>query len=254
MSHSILTVSTDAEGVFKSRPNKFLGTVELVIGSTGRRSIEMVHIHDPGRLKELLYSGNRVLVRRAKPSSTRKTKWDLIAAQHNDHNDNSDGWVLVHSGFHRAIVESILKNQNISPFGELKDIRPEITVGHSRLDFQLTKTDNEIIFVEVKGCTLIVDGVALFPDAPTTRGTRHLETLMDIKRSGQRQGQRAAVIVLVFRANSRCFAPNRETDPKFAQTFYKAKESGVEVYPIVMRFQDHTIDFVKHISVLPNRL
>jgi sugar fermentation stimulation protein A len=243
MAVKLLELTYDAEGIFKARPNRFLGVVDIIDQKTGRvtsRSVQ-VHVHDPGRLKEILYPGNRVLLKKAKtePKQTRKTKWDIIAGRVNKQ------WVVIHSGYHRKIVESILNNTTICPFGKLKSIRPEVRFGRSRLDFLITKRSGEQVYIEVKGCTLAIDDVALFPDAPTQRGSRHLEELIRAKKDGFQ----VAVIILVFRSESKCFAPNGETDPRFEKTFKKALKSGVEVYPIILGYSNNSINFQRSIPI-----
>jgi len=220
----VMELNWDSEGILRSRPNRFLGIADI-IGPVELKG-EMVHIHDPGRLKELLYPGNRILLKKAS-GKNRKTKWDVIAARFENE------WVLVHSGYHRTISERILRGE-FSPLGPMKDIRPEVMVGHSRLDFVCKDKKDMVMGVEVKGCTLAVDGVALFPDAPTERGRKHLETLMDMITSGNR----AALLILLFRHDVRCFSPNELTDPRFTETFRRAMEAGVKVHPLVFRY-DH---------------
>jgi len=228
----------DAQSTLLSRPNRFLALVDITDPNGTIIPGEKVHVHDPGRLRELLYPGNRVLLKRA-DSAKRKTKWDLIAAR------CGEEWVPVHSGYHRRIAETILANPEINPFGELKKVKAEVKMGHSRLDFLLTREDDSRLVVEVKGCTLTIDGVALFPDAPTERGRRHLETLMEVRE----RGLDAAVLILVFRSDSKCFSPNQGTDPKFATTFWKAMEAGVEVHPLVLGYDGKTLSFLKRIPV-----
>jgi len=225
----------DAQGVFISRPNRFLSLVNI------DGSEEKVHVHDPGRLTELLYPGNTVLVRRVEKEG-RATSWDVIAAAFEEQ------WVLVHSGYHRSISEMVLNDPEISPLGEVVDLKPEITVGHSRLDFVLT-SDGVMTGVEVKGCTLARGGVALFPDAPTLRGTKHLETLLDMKN----QGMRAVLLVLVLRTDVQTFAPNADTDPLFAEMFWKAVDAGVEVKPLVFRYDGQRVIYLGAIPVSPHR-
>lgn len=201
-------------GVFKRRPNRYIA--EVVIDGV----LETVHVHDPGRLKELLYEDNTCLVRYA-ASEKRKTDWDMIAAK------KGDAYVLIHSGYHRYIAEAMLSSAEWTPFEEVYPYRAEVKVGHSRLDFCLSPSESERIWVEVKGCSLSEDGVAKFPDAPTVRGRRHLEELIALKEAGDR----AAVLMIVL-SNADCFVPKKDTDPEFYETFYRAMRSGVEVYPI----------------------
>jgi sugar fermentation stimulation protein A len=239
----LLDLPYDAEGIFLERPNRFLGIVDIVNPKTAivTSKAVKVHVHDPGRLKEILYPGNRVLLKKPNKISLnhRKTSWNLLAGQVNDR------WILVNSGFHRKIVENILVNDRINPFGELEEIRPEVKFGKSILDFLVTNQFAKQIFVEVKGCTLTIDGRALFPDAPTERGSRHLEELV----KAIEKGYRTAVIILVFRIDSECFAPNTSTDPKFAKSFKAALTAGVEIHPIVLSYRTGCIYFEKKIPV-----
>jgi len=214
----ILDIPYDVEAKFLLRPNRFTGIVEI------EGDKEIVHIHDPGRLEELLYMGNRVLLKRA-DKEERKTKWDLIASRYGNQ------WVFTNSGYHRKISERMV--HMLYPYAE---IRPEVTVGHSRLDF-VVKHENKSIGIEVKGCTLTRDGIALFPDAPTERGRKHLETLIEMVENGME----AMLLTLVFRKDSLCFAPNEETDPKFAEVFRKAVENGVDVLPALLEYDGNSV-------------
>jgi sugar fermentation stimulation protein A len=241
-----LDLKCDELAVVLERPNRFLGIVDIIDSRTGKVKSKSVkaHVHDPGRLKEILYPGNNVLLKKPdkKKLKDRKTKWDVIAGW------VGEQWVLIHSGYHRILVERIL-NEKICPLGQLSNIKPEVKFGDSRLDFLVTHPDGHETYLEVKGCTLTKDGRALFPDAPTERGTRHLRSLMLAKE--RRYG--AGIIILVFRADSECFAPNSETDPKFTETFKAARAAGVEVYPMVLKYQDSVITFERMVPVCPDR-
>lgn len=223
----LIEINTDCTGKFISRPNRFLAIVEI---DTDLKRVE-AHVHDPGRLKEILLPGASLLLKRAEKPG-RKTDWDLIAGK------VGMRWVLIHSGYHRRISEALI-HSGIGPFKDVIDVRPEVTFGRSRMDFLLRTEKGERMVVEVKGCSLSVNGVALFPDAPTTRGARHVEELIDLKRSGYR----CALLVLVFRSDSRCFSPNDETDPYFKDIFFKAVDAGVEVYPFMLDFDGRTVSY-----------
>jgi len=121
---------------------------------------------------------------------------------------------------------------------------PEQKLGDSRLDFLVLKIDKRI-WVEVKGCTFVRDDVALFPDAPTTRGKRHLDELTLAKRNGYN----AAVLFLVFRPDAKYFSPNRLMDPQFYGAYQKAREAGVDFYPLLFTFREGNIYFNK---ILPS--
>ena len=213
-------ISDLVPAVFLSRPNRYLA--EVLVGD--RR--ELVHVHDPGRLKELLFEGNPCLIRYA-GSATRKTEWDMIAAK------KESEFVLVHSGYHRYLAEAILRSDEINPFGSFTQIRAEVKHGQSRIDFRAERSeDQQVIWVEVKGCSLSESGVAKFPDAPTVRGARHLEELIQIKESGASAG-----VLLLILSESQVFVPKADTDPKFAETFYRAIDAGVEIQPVKVLLQ-----------------
>ncbi len=180
-----------------NRPNRF--TVETDSGPC--------HLHDPGRLLDLIYPGNKVLVRR---SAGGATKCRVTAAWSWD----SGEWVVVDSGIHSDIASQFL------PSGSRREVR----VGRHRLDFAFDDA-----YVEVKGCTLAVGGRALFPDAPTRRGADHMALLARLRG----EGWRGIAFILVMRS-ANCFAPNWGMDPRFSAAFREAVDSGVEVW--VKRF------------------
>ena len=232
----LLEIPHDRRAIFKSRSNRFLGILSFE-NASGQTTEERVHIHDPGRLKELLYPGNSVLIRRASSQRERKTSWDLIAAR------NEEDWILVNSGYHRYLAERILKDQAISPLGKVTNLRAEVPFGHSRIDFAGRTADGSELLIEIKGCTLAIDDLALFPDAPTKRGKRHLDTLI----AARNEGLGAALIVLVFRPEASSFAPNSNTDPGFAATFGDAVAAGVEIHPLVLAYDGREVSFIRRI-------
>ncbi len=197
--------------VFQSRPNRFLG-VALVEGVE-----TLCFIPNPGRMKELLYRGARVYLIPVQ-SETRKTQYNLVLVDH------QGTLVSVDSNVPNKVVREAVDRGIIEPFKEFRVKKAEYTFGESRLDF-LLESDSGKLLLEVKSCTLIRDGVALFPDAPTKRGSRHLRTLT----RGLTQG-RSAVFFLIQRSDANRFMPNMETDPDFAANLKEANREGVEVY------------------------
>ncbi|MCK5036202.1 MAG: DNA/RNA nuclease SfsA [Candidatus Sabulitectum sp.] len=212
--------------VFLSRPNRFLLLAETASGET----VE-VHVPDPGRLKELLYERNNLLIIPAGgENSPRRTKWSLIAAE------DSTGWILVNTSFHRTIATSLFSGLHSPlPFAHKLQAEVRSPSGKSRFDFLL----NDEIWVEVKGCTLKIGKEALFPDAPTTRGLKHLEELTELAL----QGKEAAVVFLVFVRDVDHFTANRKTDPAFASALDKAIPAGVKVYPVQLSFDGIDIEY-----------
>lgn len=209
-------IEISTEGTFLERPNRFIGEVQLPGGQK-----VTAHVHDSGRLRELLFPGNKVFLRKAPEGSKRKTEWDIISALGDDGEE-----ILINSAFHRYISEKILRDEEISPFGKIDSLKAEVKYGNSRLDYMLEKS-NKKIWIEVKGVSLSIDGRASFPDSPSTRAQKHLKELMELKA----KGERVAVMLLIFR-KSDTFIPRWEIDPVFSELFCQAVDKGIEVYPI----------------------
>ena len=148
-------------GTFISRPNRFIAKVD--IGG----NIETVHVKNTGRCKEILVKGCRVILEESS-NPNRKTKYDLVAAYKGDRLINIDSQVP------NDVAEEALAEGKVIP--GLKNIRREVTHGESRVD--IFAEGKKGTFVEVKGVTLERDGIVLFPDAPTERGVKHLNTMM----------------------------------------------------------------------------
>ena len=232
----IYNIGIDIRGKFIERPNRFIAHITLPDETEA-----VCHVHDSGRIRELLFEGNSIGLKKAKEGSTRKTNWDVISAMSDDGED-----ILINSAYHRYISENFLKDFELSPFGEVSSIKAEVKNGDSRIDYLLEK-DGEKIWVEVKGVSLSVNKTAMFPDAPSTRAQKHLKELMKLKS----QGDRAAVLLLVFR-ESDTFRPKHETDPAFAELFYEAMEKGVEIYPVQFFLEEGKIKYEdKKINILP---
>jgi sugar fermentation stimulation protein A len=196
---------------FLDRPNRFLGNVQI----NGRHV--QCFIPNPGRMKEFLHSGARVyLLERS--SEKRKTGYDLVIVDHEGR------LVSIDSMMPNRIVAEAIEAGSIPEFRGLNIEKREYTWGDSRLDFLLRGETGQLL-LEVKSCTLVRDGVGLFPDAPTARGSRHLMTLV----SGLERG-RAAAFFLIQRDDAGYLKPNEETDPEFAANLREAHHGGVEVY------------------------
>ncbi|OPL18127.1 MAG: hypothetical protein AVO35_06385 [Candidatus Aegiribacteria sp. MLS_C] len=236
--HSSLMELRDlSSGVFLRRKNRFVGIVEI----GGERS--EIHVADPGRLRELLYPGNRVLVMAAGEASTRRTRWSLVAGR------GDKGWVLLNTTLHRKLAESILARPGISPFAQLRGWKAEVSPSgiSSRFDFLLDPDGPEPVWLEVKGCTLKSGDRALFPDAPTTRGTRHLRDLAGLSR----EGSRCAVVFLVFPPGVGCFAPNSAMDPDFASAFADALDAGVDFHFLRLDFDGERVLYEGALPLCP---
>ncbi len=216
---SLQVVSHRIEAVFLRRPNKYLGIVDLDGTETE------AFIPNPGRMKELMVPGRRVLLRPAPEHGKRRTRYDLIAVHYRRR------MVCIDSGVPNRFLKVLLQKGRVPEVRGWRLIRPEVAWGASRFDFLLGRGDKRCL-VEAKCCTLVVNGVARFPDAPTVRGTRHLKELIEARRAGYR----SVVLILVQGVGAVRFRPNRETDPDFADMFDKALDAGVEIHARKLRF------------------
>ena len=194
-------------GEFRTRPNRFIAQVETEEG------LEICHVKNTGRCRELLVPGARVTLA-VSDNAARKTRCDLVAVEKGSLYINMDSQAP-----NRAAGEALPRQ-----FPGLTLLRPETKCGDSRLDFYLEAAGTNW-FVEVKGVTLEEDGLALFPDAPTERGVRHLRELACIARAG---GGAAALFVIQMKG-PRAFSPNQKTHPAFAQALCEAREAGVRL-------------------------
>lgn len=193
--------------VFLARPNRFIAQVRI-----GERE-ERVHVKNTGRCRELLIPGAPVWLAEGQ-NPARKTRYDLVAVQKGELLINMDSQAP-----NRAAAEALPRL-----FPGVTDIRPEAVFGESRLDL-FARNGGRGLFVEVKGCTLEEDGVALFPDAPTQRGIKHLRELENARRAGFD----AALLIVIQMKGPRLFRPNRRTHPAFADALAHAAAAGVRV-------------------------
>lgn len=196
-------------GRFISRPNRFIAHVEL----DGRT--EVCHVKNTGRCRELLVPGAKVALEKAK-NPERKTRYDLIAVWKGDMLVNMDSQAP-----NIAFGEWVKCSDFID---ELIELRPETTHGDSRFDYYYNSR-NSSGFIEVKGVTLENEGVVRFPDAPTSRGAKHLRGLVECVK----EGFEAYAVFVVQMSGMKYFTPNADTDPEFAAELRRAAENGVHV-------------------------
>ncbi|ACB40168.1 DNA/RNA nuclease SfsA [Pyrobaculum neutrophilum] len=229
MAHVCLPLDEpDARGVFKRRLNRFVGVAE--IGGAD----ELVHIHDPGRLAELLYPGSVIWARRKK---TGKTRYYLTAVE------LADELVFVDSAKHNKIASWLIESGVLLPGYRVE--RHEPAYGKGRFDLLLRGPKGEKALVEVKGVTLEVGGRALFPDAPTTRGARHMEELA----RAAADGFEAHVVFLVLRKKAAVFSPNWEMDRRFAEALARAYKSGVYVHAVKLETSRWCLKYVEKLPI-----
>ena len=199
------------KGIFKNRPNRFIAEVEV------EGKLEIAHVPNTGRCKELLVD-NAVVWLKPSDNPNRKTKFSLHFVE------NKGVLVSLYSQQANSIAYDAIINGKIKELSCYDFHQREKTVDNSRIDIYLAN-ENEECYVEVKGVTLIVDGEARFPDAPTERGAKHLKELMKLKK----EGNRCCVFFLIQHPLGKFFRPNWENDPVFSQTLNDAYGAGVEI-------------------------
>lgn len=200
------------KGIFKSRPNRFIAEVEV------DDNLEIAHVPNTGRCKELLVENATVWL---KPSDNpnRKTKFSLHFVE------NKGVLVSLYSQQANSIVYDAIVEGKINELVGYNHHQREKSVDNSRVDIYLENSNGDSCFVEVKGVTLIIDGEARFPDAPTERGAKHLKELIKLKK----EGNRCCVFFLIQHPAGNFFRPNWENDPLFSETLNEAFEEGVEI-------------------------
>jgi len=222
-------------GRFIERPNRFIAYVDI----NGNK--ERCHVKNTGRCKELLIPGAKVILS-ASCDPDRATAYDLVGVYKEGMLVNIDSQAP-----NKVIAESI---RRIPGFEHIEEIHPEHTYGDSRIDF-FAKSGDVKKLMEVKGVTLERNGLALFPDAPTERGLKHVKEL----EASLKDGYESYVMFLMQMRGPTVFSPNYEMHEEFALEVEKAYASGVRVLaydcevtedsislgrPIKVKFRDHS--------------
>lgn len=219
------------KGKFIERPNRFIAYVEV------DGVIEKCHVKNTGRCKELLIKGTTVYLEMA-DNPDRKTKYSLVAVQKGDILINID------SQAPNKVVKEWLET-NSENWG-ITLIKPEKTYNQSRLDFYYETKDKKV-YMEVKGVTLLDGDVARFPDAPTERGIKHIEHLIELTK----EGYETYIIFVIQCKGVKVFEPNDATHKAFGDVLRKAYQIGVNVvaYDCIVTKQCIEIDEVVRVEV-----
>lgn len=199
-------------GVFVSRPN------QLVIEARLDGKLVRAHMADRGRLLELLRPNARLLLA-PRNELGRKTAFQVVAVY------DGDELVSLDTHLPNQLIASALAAGALPQFARYTKVQPEVSIGPHRFDFRLGEGMTSCI-LEIKSVGQVVNGFAMFPDAPTERGCQHMDALTNLARNGQR----AAVLFAVQRSKAQAFVPNEEIDPAFARALRQALTAGVEIY------------------------
>ena len=208
------------ESRFVRRLNRFAALVNVDGIET------MVHVANSGRMKELLVEGCRMYL---KPVSGdhRKTAFDLALVDLGNTLQAGSGQPLASADARlpNVLLHESLAKGSLRHFKDYDTIRREVVYHDSRLDLALEGPGGRC-YIEAKSVTLVQDDVGLFPDAPTTRGTKHVLSLL----RATREGHRAAVVFVVQRNDAHALVPNDAADPEFGRALRHAVSEGVETY------------------------
>ena len=203
-----MTYPNIESAIFLSRPNRFIANCRLISGDVVR-----CHVKNTGRCRELLVPDCTVLLCKA-DNPKRSTLYDLVAVYKGDRLINMDSQAP-----NRAAMEflpDLYKGCTL--------LRSEYTWGNSRFDFYL-ETPSCKRLIEVKGVTLEEDGHTFFPDAPTLRGLRHVEELIEARKAGYE----ATILFVIQMEGVTDFSPNDRTQPEFRAALRAAQDAGVEI-------------------------
>ncbi len=217
------------KGIFIERPNRFIAHVDID-GVT-----EICHVKNTGRCKELLLPGSVVYVEKS-DNPNRKTGFDLISVIKGKRHINMDSQVP------NKVVRDWLEKGNL--FKDVTLIKPEAKYKNSRFDFYV-ETNKDKIFIEVKGVTLEENNIVLFPDAPTERGVKHINELIECLR----EGYKAYVIFVIQMKDVEYFTPNSVTHKEFADALKAAHNKGVEILALDCVVEEGFIEIDKKVEV-----
>lgn len=224
---------TLVRGRYCRRENRFAAIVTV-----GRRN-ERVHVPNPGRMQELLTPGRTILLRRLSDPA-RRTRYDLIQVR------AFERWIGVDTRTPNALVRSCLAGGRLPILpGRLGTWRSEVRLERSRFDFRV-QADGVDWLLELKSVNLVEGGCALFPDAPTVRGARHLHELAKASRADRR----AAVCFIVQRSDAQILRPYESADPEFAAALRGAKQAGVRLSAFTCRLGPNRIALYRQVPVV----
>ncbi len=209
---AILFPEQRVHGTLIARLNRF-----AALALVGGREV-VAHVPNSGRMLELMVPGHEVvLVEHA--SALRKTAFDLLLVRYRGN------WVSVDSRLPGALAYRALLSNGLAPWQGATQVRREVVYRDSRLDLELQHAGRRTL-IETKSVNLVEDGLALFPDAPTLRGTRHLRTLMQ----AAAEGLGAGALFIIQRADAERLRPFDAADPNFGRALREAAAWGVALH------------------------
>jgi len=215
-------------GRFVRRYKRFLTEVELENGE-----IVTAHNTNTGSLKSCLLPGAPVLLQyHDNPKRKTRYTWESIRI--------GSTWVGVNTSVPNKLVLNAIRQGLLDDFRDFDRVRAEVTYGDSRLDL-LLENDRRSMWVEIKNVTYREGDYALFPDAPTERGRKHLLTLA----KAVEEGYEAAMVYIIGRTDTRIFAPAKHIDPEYADLLRKVVEKGIKILPYEVRYDEKGAQIIR---------
>lgn len=218
-------------GKLLQRYKRFLADVELEDGS-----VVTAHCTNSGSMKTCLEEGAPVYLCPVNdPKRKTKFTWEMIFM--------NNGWIGINTMIPNKLAFDAVEDGSIEKLRGYSKVQREVKFGDSRFDI-FAENEHEKCFIEVKNVTMKVGSFARFPDAKTTRGKKHLETLMEVKK----QGMRAVMLYIIQRMDVEIFGPAWDIDPDYSETLVKAFKNGVEIIPMVAEVLPSEIKLLKMIE------
>jgi len=219
-------------GTLIKRFKRFLAEIRLDDGSE-----VVAHCTNSGSMKSCLENGAEVyLTPVTDPKRRTKFTWEMIKI--------NGGWVGINTANPNKLAFEAIAAGLIPELTGYTNVKREVVFGDSRFDVY-AENETEKCFIEVKNVSLKEENYALFPDAVTTRGQKHLKTLMEVKATGIR----AVMLYIVQRTDVEVFAPAREIDPEYARVLKHAVNAGVEVIVLQVEVTPEGIYLKKKLPV-----
>ena len=204
----------------------------------------LAHTNNTGTMLGLLRPGAPVLLSPV-TSPERKLKWTVEALGQGQ--GAGFFWVGVNTSVPNRLLTALFE-QGLLPWAEgYTGLKREAVNGESRLDGLLTGPGLPKLWVECKNVTLVEDGAAAFPDAVTSRGAKHLQTLIRLKE----EGARAAMLYIVQRPDGQCFRAADYIDPAYAEALAQAAAAGVEIHPLIVDVREDGIRYGRVLRYAP---
>lgn len=237
------------KAIFLERPNRFIAHVEL------EGEVVEAHVKNTGRCRELLIPGAVVYVEDFKGRmGSRKLRYSLITVEkavQDAAGRKKNILINMDSQAPNKVTMEALQSGHLKFPGmdELAEIRGEYPYGDSRIDFYCKDCCGRELLMEVKGVTLEEDGVARFPDAPTRRGVKHIEELIQARQ----EGYAAGILFVIQMKDVHRMEPNWQTHAAFGQALQKAQVAGVEVLAYDCRVEPDLLELDEAVEVVLGR-